>query len=67
MTLRENFHRIFEKELVEEILKTAIKNGIKCAETGPMLEENKEILAQWEIFDDKYIIKRRRCWIKEFD
>ena len=42
---------------------SCIKNGIKFAETGPMLETNEAILSQWKRFD-KIQHKRRRCFIK---
>ena len=43
---------------------SCIKNGIKYAESGPMLEKNEKILAQWQMFEKEYI-KRRRCYIKQ--
>ncbi|MDD2591405.1 MAG: GNAT family N-acetyltransferase [Erysipelotrichaceae bacterium] len=50
--------------IIEKILKNAIKNGIKFAETGPMLETNEKIQSQWKRFD-KIQHKRRRCYIKK--
>lgn len=50
--------------VMNKFLNSCIKNGIKYAESGPMLEENKKILAQWEMFD-KELIKSRRCYIKQ--
>lgn len=42
------------------------KNGIRWIETGPQLEENEKILAQWEMFE-KEQHKRRRCYIKDLE
>ena len=40
------------------------ENEIQYAETGPQLETNSKILAQWKMFaKDQH--KRRRCYIKE--
>ncbi|MBE6124466.1 MAG: hypothetical protein E7184_02910 [Erysipelotrichaceae bacterium] len=50
--------------MMADILGAAIKNGIKYAETGPELEDNNEVQAQWKNFERK-IIRRRRCWIRE--
>lgn len=50
--------------IMADVLKVAIKNGIKYAETGPELEDNKEVQAQWKNFD-REIIRRRRCWIRK--
>jgi GNAT superfamily N-acetyltransferase len=41
-----------------------IKNGVRYAETGPMLEINDHILAQWERFKGVQH-KRRRCFVKD--
>jgi len=50
--------------IIERILRNAINNKIKYAETGPMLENNDKIRSQWKRFD---LIqhKRRRCYIKK--
>ena len=42
------------------------KNGIIYAETGPQLESNTKIQAQWKFFD-KEQHKRRRCFIKDLE
>lgn len=48
---------------MEDGIKVGIKNGVKFAETGPELEDNKAIQNPWKDFE--YIEhKRRRCWIK---
>lgn len=52
--------------LMNKFLQSCLKNGIKYAESGPMLEKNDKIIAQWEMFD-KELIKRRRCYIKKLD
>lgn len=47
-----------------EQIKQAVKDGIKYAETGPMLETNLKIHSLWKKFE-KIQHRRRRCWIKE--
>jgi len=49
--------------ILDHLIVNAHKNGIKYAETGPQLEENSKILAQWKSFE-KEQHKRRRCYIK---
>ena len=41
-------------------------HGVRFAETGPMLELNDHILAQWKRLE-KEQHKRRRCFIKDLD
>lgn len=49
--------------IMEDAIATGIKNGVKFSETGPELELNHAIHAQWRDFE--YIEhKRRRCFIK---
>ena len=50
--------------ILDHLIQNASKNGIKYAETGPMLETNAKILAQWKSFDTE-LHKRRRCYIKD--
>lgn len=50
--------------LITEILKAAIEDGMKYAETGPMLEDNIKVQSMWKRFN-KIQHRRRRCWIKE--
>ena len=50
--------------VLDYLAERAIKNGIVYAETGPQLETNSKILAQWKSFD-KELHKRRRCYIKD--
>ena len=52
--------------LMYKILQNCNKAGIKYAETGPMLEKNEKILAQWKSFD-KEQHKRRRCFVKKLE
>ncbi len=48
---------------MEDGIKVGVKHGVKYAETGPELENNKAIQNPWKDFE--YIQhKRRRCWIK---
>ena len=49
--------------LLNEVQKNAIKNGIKYAETGPELETNSKVIAQWKFFDTEQH-KTRRCYVK---
>ena len=41
----------------------AVRRGIQWAETGPMLETNTQILAQWESIETRQH-RRRRCYVK---
>lgn len=50
--------------IIAQEMKAAVEDGIKYAETGPMLEENIKIQSMWKRFE-KVQHKRRRCWIKE--
>lgn len=50
--------------ILDHLIQSAAKNGILYAETGPQLETNSKILAQWKSFD-KEQHKRRRCYIKD--
>lgn len=52
--------------LLTEINKTAIKNKIKFAETGPELESNIKVQALWKHYETRQH-KRRRCFVKELD
>lgn len=49
--------------ILDHLIYNAAKNGIEYAETGPQLETNSKILAQWKTFN-KEQHKRRRCYIK---
>ena len=50
--------------LIDSVLRNAIKMGVKQAETGPELETNERVQAQWKYFEcDQH--KRRRCFIKK--
>ncbi len=49
--------------LINESWKSAIKHGIRFAETGPELEANEKIQAQWKHFDTR-LHRRRRCYYK---
>lgn len=52
--------------LISQQMKSAIADGVKYAETGPMLEENLKIQSMWKRFE-KVQHKRRRCWIKTIE
>ncbi len=50
--------------VLNHFIQSCHKNKIEYAETGPMLETNAKVLAQWKGFE-KIQHKRRRCYIKE--
>lgn len=50
--------------ILVECMKSAIADGMKYAETGPMLEDNIKVHSLWKRFD-KIQHRRRRCWIKK--
>ena len=49
--------------VLNHILQACIKNKVKYAETGPELETNTQVQAQWKDYD-KVINKRRACYKK---
>jgi len=49
--------------LIHEAWKSAVARRIKLAETGPMLESNTQILAQWKGLESRQH-RRRRCYVK---
>lgn len=49
--------------LLNRLLKNAIRDGRKYAETGPELEENDKVTSQWRTFDAEQH-KARRCYIR---
>lgn len=52
--------------VMNKLLQGCRKMGIKQAETGPTLELNENVLAQWKSFTvDQH--KRRRCFVKKLD
>ena len=59
-------YKMGENAMVEDLLKKAIQNGVKYAETGPQLEMNQNVLSQWRLFDTEQH-KRRRCFIRMLD
>ncbi len=50
--------------LLDNIQEKVIAAGFKYAETGPQLEFNTKVQAQWKFFPTEQH-KRRRCWVKE--
>lgn len=50
--------------ILNHALESARKNGVLYGETGPQLEDNEKVQAQWKMFD-KEQHKRRRCFIKQ--
>jgi len=49
--------------LMNEMTKSALKNGVISAETNPELEINTQVQAIWKPYDARQH-KRRRCYIK---
>ena len=52
--------------LITDIYKNAVEFGIKLAETGPELELNEQVQAQWKRFETRKH-KRRRCYVKAIE
>lgn len=52
--------------LMNQLIKVAIKNGVKYCESGPELETNIDVQSMWKTFDARQH-KRRRCYIKEIE
>jgi hypothetical protein len=50
--------------VMEHLYRGCVKRGIKCAETGPQLENNTKVHSQWKMFEVEPH-KRRRCYIKK--
>lgn len=49
--------------LINETWKSAVKRGIRLAETGPELEANAKIQSQWDHFESRQH-RRRRCYVR---
>lgn len=49
--------------ILVDINKAAIRNGLKYAETGPELEENKDVQGLWKFYETRQH-KKRRCYAK---
>lgn len=52
--------------MMDHVCQSCNRHGVQFAETGPMLELNDHILAQWKRLE-KEQHKRRRCFIKDLD
>lgn len=52
--------------LLDSVIRTALKFDMEMAETGPMLELNDKVQAQWKFFDVRQH-RRRRVWICKID
>lgn len=50
--------------VMDSILRKCIAAGFRYAETGPTLELNDKVQAQWKLFEHEQH-KRRRCFVKE--
>jgi len=49
--------------LINEMWKSAIPAGLELVETGPELEDNDKVQAQWKHFERRQH-RRRRCFYK---
>ncbi len=49
--------------IIDHVFSNAWRRGTLCAETGPQLEDNADVISQWSIFPHERH-KRRRCFIK---
>ena len=52
--------------MMDHVCQSCNRHGVQFAETGPMLELNEHILAQWKRLE-KEQHKRRRCFIKDLN
>lgn len=52
--------------ILDHVCQSCIRHDIRFAETGPMLETNEKVLAQWRKLE-KEQHKRRRCFLKELE
>lgn len=52
--------------LMARSMQSLIKHNVKFLETGPELETNIQIQAQWKDFETRRH-KRRRCWSLKLD
>jgi GNAT superfamily N-acetyltransferase len=50
--------------LLSDINMAAIKNGMSFAETGPELEDNKDVQGLWKFYETRQH-KKRRCYLKK--
>lgn len=50
--------------LIDSIMKSAIKHGMRIGETGPELEDNKAVQTMWKHFNTR-IHRRRQIFIKD--
>lgn len=50
--------------ILDSVIHTAQQYGMTIAETGPMLETNEKVQAQWKFFDVRQH-RRRRIWKKD--
>jgi GNAT superfamily N-acetyltransferase len=50
--------------LMNQIMNSFIKNGVKKVESNPELETNQNVQTQWKYFERRQH-KRRRCYIKQ--
>ena len=50
--------------VMDHMMQSCIRNGIKFAETGPQLEMNEKVRSQWKMFKLEPH-KKRRCFIKK--
>ena len=66
VAVKPEYHNLGVNALILcEGIKSAIKHGVKFAETGPELENNDQVRAQWKDFETR-LHRRRRCYILKF-
>ena len=66
LAVKPEYHNLGVNTLILcEGIKSAIKNGVKFAETGPELELNNRVQDQWKEFEVRQH-RRRRSWIINF-
>lgn len=66
LAVKPEYHNLGVNTLILcEGIKSAIKNGVKLAETGPELELNNQVRDQWKEFEVRQH-RRRRSWIINF-
>lgn len=67
VAVKPSYHNLGVNALIlTEGMKSAIKNGVEVAETGPELESNEEVKSQWKEFKTRQH-RRRRCFKLDLD
>ncbi len=67
IAVKPEYHNLGVNALIlAEGIKSCIKMGVEYAETGPELETNLEVQAQWKDFETRQH-RRRRCLVRDLD